>query len=226
MEGYHSIGVIGAGDSETAQPESSAWAARRTSQSLSPMHRCAACQEQTEFVNIARAPCQREYCHPCLEDLFKASLTDESLFPPQCCRQPININIARIFLKSDLIEQYEKKKIKFKTPKRTYCYYTKYSAFINTLHINGEVATCPSYGHTTCTNCKGRAHMGDCPNNTAIQQLSNRTRKQMATLLFVLENGGTRSWLQSYDIHNLSILPLPSKLPFLTSHRPDSNNKT
>ncbi|KAH2301911.1 hypothetical protein KXV98_004556, partial [Aspergillus fumigatus] len=36
MEGYHNIGVMGGGDSETEQAESSAWAARRTGQSLSP----------------------------------------------------------------------------------------------------------------------------------------------------------------------------------------------
>lgn len=86
MEGYHIMGVMGTGDSETEQAESSAWAARQTSQSLSPMRRCVACREQTEFVNVARAPCQHEYCRPCLEDLFKASLTDESLFPPRTLR--------------------------------------------------------------------------------------------------------------------------------------------
>lgn len=216
MEGYHIMGVMGTGDSKTEQAESSAWAARQTSQSLSPMRQCVACQEQTEFVNVARAPCQHEYCHPCLEDLFKASLTDESLFPPRCCQQPINMNIARIFLKSDLIEQYEKKKIKFKTPNRTYCYYSECGAFINTSHINSEVATCPSCGHTTYTNCKGRAHIGDCPNDTAMQQLLATTE----------ENG----WQRCYSCWRIVELdhgcnhmtfvtsptsPLPSKLPFL-----------
>ncbi|KAL2808002.1 hypothetical protein BJX63DRAFT_410661, partial [Aspergillus granulosus] len=41
----------------------------------------------------------------------------------------------------------------------------------STAHINGEVATCPDCGHTTCTNCKGRVHTGDCPNDTSMQQL-------------------------------------------------------
>ncbi|PKX99530.1 BRcat and Rcat domain-containing protein [Aspergillus novofumigatus IBT 16806] len=95
-----------------------------------------------EFVNMACVPCQHEYYYP-----------------------------SRIFLKSNLIEQYEKKKIEFKTPNRTYCYYSECDAFINTSHINGEVATCPSCGHITYTNCKGRAHMGDYLNNTAMQQL-------------------------------------------------------
>lgn len=160
-------------DTETEQVESSTWAARRLcpSRSRSRIRRCIACREETEFFNVARAPCQHEYCRSCLEDLFKASMTDESLFPPRCCRQPINMNIARIFLKSDIVQEYQKKKIEFETPNRTYCYSIGCSSFIDRSHINGEVATCPECQHTTCTNCKGRAHTGDCPNDTALQQL-------------------------------------------------------
>ncbi|KAL3479213.1 hypothetical protein BJX99DRAFT_268635 [Aspergillus californicus] len=171
MDGYRDLEVINTAGTETEKPESSACAARRTDQSLSRIRRCVACRERNDFVNVARFPCQHEYCRSCLEDLFKASMTDESLFPPRCCRQPIKMNIARIFLKSDLVEQYEKKKIEFETPNRTYCYSSQCCAFISTAHINGEVATCPDCGHTTCTNCKARAHTGDCPNDTSMQQL-------------------------------------------------------
>ncbi|KAJ5135251.1 uncharacterized protein N7515_004529 [Penicillium bovifimosum] len=163
--------------SEADHAESSAWAARRPHQARPRMTQCVACGENTEFFNVARAPCRHEYCRTCLESLFKASITDESLFPPRCCRQPISLSTARIFLKSDLVQLYEKKKIEFETPNRTYCYSTRCSAFIEQSHIVGEVATCPECRHTTCTNCKGRAHTGDCPNDSAMQQLLEAARE-------------------------------------------------
>lgn len=93
--------------------ESSAWAAQRAPQRTSPMHHCIACREETELFNVVRVPCQHEYCRSCLEELFKVSMTDEALFPPRCCGQPIAMNIAQIFLKSDLVQQYEQKKLEF-----------------------------------------------------------------------------------------------------------------
>ncbi|EED14044.1 IBR finger domain protein [Talaromyces stipitatus ATCC 10500] len=168
---------------ETERGESSAWAAKRTRQPASSMRRCVACGEETEFVNVVRVPCRHEYCRTCLEDLFKASMTDETLFPPKCCRQPIAMNFARIFLKSDLVQQFEKKKIEFETPNRTYCYNTQCSVFIPPAHINGEIATCPNCGFTTCTSCKARAHTGDC--------LDEATQQLMAT---ARENGWQRCY--------------------------------
>lgn len=170
QEGYNNIHGVGIASEETEQGESSAWAAQRVCQSI-PLHRCVACREEVEFVNVARVSCHHEYCRSCLEDLFNASMTDESLFPPRCCRKPINISIARIFLKADLIQRYQKKKIEFETPNRTYCHSPECSTFIDTSHIEREVATCPDCRRTNCTSCKGRAHIGDCPNDGAMQHL-------------------------------------------------------
>ncbi|PYH42936.1 BRcat and Rcat domain-containing protein [Aspergillus saccharolyticus JOP 1030-1] len=171
MEDYNTIGDLDTTDCENECAESSAQAIRRASRSLPRARRCVACREPTDFVNVVRAPCRHEYCRSCLADLFKASMTDESLFPPRCCRQPINLTIARIFLDSALVDQYEKKKVEYETPNRTYCYSSNCGAFINMSYIDGEAATCPDCGHTTCTNCKRRAHTGDCPDDTALQQL-------------------------------------------------------
>ena len=170
LEGYKDPRDVRIAREETEQAESSTWAAQCGRQSI-PLHRCVACRDEVEFVNIARVPCRHEYCRSCLEDLFNSSMTDESLFPPRCCRQPINVGIARIFLKYDLIQRYEKKKIEFETPNRTYCYTPECSTFINTSHIEDEVATCPNCSRTTCTSCKGRAHLGDCPSDSATQDL-------------------------------------------------------
>lgn len=151
--------------------ESSAWAAQRAPRQRSPTHRCIACREETEFINVVRVPCQHEYCRSCLEELFTASMTDETLFPPRCCGQSIAMNIAQIFLNSDLIQQYEQKKVEFETPNRTYCYNPQCSSFIPMVYIEDEIAPCFECGCTTCTICKARSHTGDCPNDTATQQL-------------------------------------------------------
>ncbi|KAB8267157.1 IBR finger domain protein [Aspergillus minisclerotigenes] len=129
LEGYKDNHGVRTVREETGQAESSAWAAQRGRQTI-PLHRCVACRDEVEFVNIARVPCRHEYCRSCLEDLFNASMTDE-----------------------------------------TYCYVPECSTSINTSHIEGEVATCPNCSRTTCTSCKGRAHIGDCPNDGVMQHL-------------------------------------------------------
>lgn len=158
------------------QAESSTWAAGRAINPSSINRHCEACREEVKFFEVARVPCRHEYCRACLEDLFKASMTDESLFPPRCCRQPITIASVRIFLKSELVRDFEKK-IEFETPNRTYCHLSNCSAFIDARNIHGEGATCLECASTTCTTCKAAAHEGDCPNDTLLQQVLDTARE-------------------------------------------------
>ncbi|KAL4902581.1 hypothetical protein BDW74DRAFT_180687 [Aspergillus multicolor] len=136
-----------------------------------PLRRCIACMDEVEFINAVHAPCQHDYCHPCLLSLFEAFLTDETLFPPRCCRQRMDTSSTRIFLSSEFLQRYNKKKIEFSVVNRTYCYSPTCSSFIHPNHIVDNVATCPECRLTTCLNCKARAHTGDCPNDNALQQL-------------------------------------------------------
>ncbi|EAS30134.3 IBR finger domain-containing protein [Coccidioides immitis RS] len=181
--GHCPISGVETTSSESDEAESSTWAARRTRQGPPSMRRCVACREETEFVRVARVPCGHEYCRSCLEDLFKASMKDESLFPPRCCRQPIVINIARIFLTNDLVQRYEKKKIEFETPNRTYCYSPRCNAFIDASHIEGEVATCPECGSTTCTSCKGASTY-----RRLSERYRNATAPKMAIAVVAVRN--------------------------------------
>lgn len=156
---------------EEGQAESSASGARRAIDPASITRQCEACREEKKFFDLARTPCRHEYCRPCLEKLFETAMTDESLFPPHCCSQPIPMTTVRIFLKSELVHLFEKKKVEFATPNRTYCCSPICSEFINVEHIRGDVATCPECGTTTCTMCKAATHGGDCPNDKALQQV-------------------------------------------------------
>jgi hypothetical protein len=171
-------------DSDDGQPESSAWAATRKAPKA--LHRrCTACQEHIRFYDIARVPCGHEYCRDCLRDLYQSSMTDDSLFPPRCCRQPITSGPVRIFLAPDIISEYERKKIEFDTPNRTYCSNPTCSMFIHPENISNERATCLGCATVTCTMCKAGSHMGDCPADTALQQ--------------VLETANENGWQRCYS---------------------------
>ncbi|KAH6664454.1 IBR domain-containing protein [Halenospora varia] len=170
------------------EPESSSWAAaRETARALD--RRCTACQELIRFCDMARVPCNHEYCRDCLQELFRASMTDDSLFPPRCCRQPITIGAVRIFLTAGLITQYEQKKVEFDTPDRTYCSNALCSAFIRPEGIMNEQATCPDCSTVTCTLCKATSHGGDCPADTALQQ--------------VLQTADQNGWQRCYSCRRL-----------------------
>ncbi|CEL05863.1 hypothetical protein ASPCAL06975 [Aspergillus calidoustus] len=97
---------------EPDEPESSAWAAGRKPEP-GRLTRCVACQDDVNLLDIATLPCGHEYCRSCVTELFELSLTAESLFPPRCCRTSIDLDLARIFLTNELVQQYEKKRVEF-----------------------------------------------------------------------------------------------------------------
>jgi hypothetical protein len=130
---------------------------------------CEACREEVNIFEVARAPCGHVYCRTCLRDLFEAAMTDESLFPPRCCRLHISPEENCVFLTAELIQRFDKKKIEFATENRTYCCMPTCSTFIESQYISGDIATCPNCSSKTCAICKG-AHEGDCPSDVALQQ--------------------------------------------------------
>ncbi|KAH7356784.1 IBR finger domain protein [Rhexocercosporidium sp. MPI-PUGE-AT-0058] len=140
--------------------ESSRWAASRIFKGPTNRH-CTACRETFPISKLSRVPCTHEYCRDCLQDLFHASITDDTLFPPLCCRQPITPTTSiRIYLTAFLVQQYEAKKIEFDTPDRTYCSDPLCSSFIRTEFIVEEGGTCQLVLETArenewqrCYNC-------------------------------------------------------------------------
>jgi len=156
--------------------ESSSWASSQARTKVSYVT-CAACQEKTPSYDAARVPCDHQYCRTCLQDLFRASIMDDSLFPPKCCRQLITADAVRTHLTRELIRQYEDKKIEYETPNRTYCFNVFCSTFIKLEYIADEKATCPLCYEVTCTICKAEAHTGDCPADTGLQLVLARANE-------------------------------------------------
>ena len=161
-----------------AAAESSARAASRQKTSTAVHLQCTACDMEKPLFNIFQTPCGHHYCQECLQTLFELSTTDETLFPPRCCRQEIPFPSVKIYLSPALLHKFALKSIEFKTSDRTYCSRPACSSFIASVNITGERATCTACGTHTCTICKNNAHDGDCPEDTATQQLLETAREQ------------------------------------------------
>lgn len=173
----------------TAAAESSAWAASRQNSSNTSSRKCTACGLGKPLFDTYQAPCEHFYCQECIQNLFELSAIDETLFPPRCCRMEIPLQSAKIYLSSVVVQTFEEKSIEFQTLDRTYCAQPTCSSFIAPTNITGEHATCPKCGTHTCTICKDNAHGGDCPQDSATQQ--------------VLETAGEHGWQRCYNCRSL-----------------------
>ncbi|KAK1816479.1 hypothetical protein LTR12_009070 [Friedmanniomyces endolithicus] len=160
-------------DSDGTIAESSAWAARRKGDNKPKVGHCVSCGDDLEFFDVARVPCDHEYCRPCLAKLFELSMTDETLFPPRCCKTEIPLTRVRFFLPTDLAKLFEAKYAELSTENRVYCHDVRCNSFIPTTAVDAsnDIVRCPDCDRTTCAICKGPSHTGDCPNDTALQQL-------------------------------------------------------
>ncbi|KAI0850910.1 hypothetical protein F5Y00DRAFT_251917 [Daldinia vernicosa] len=172
------------------QPESSSWATARIPRKFTPPGRdCLACGERKYFIDVARVPCSHEYCRECLAQLFRSAMSDESLFPPRCCRQNIPLEKVLSFLPEELIREFRVKEVEFSTPRRTYCHQPECSAFIPPENYVGDIATCKDCGVQTCITCRGPSHKGDCPDDKDLQE--------------VLELAQEYGWQQCYNCSSL-----------------------
>ncbi|THY93488.1 hypothetical protein D6C93_05612 [Aureobasidium pullulans] len=136
-----------------------------------PYIACVACSEDLPWFDVLETPCDHNYCGECLTTLFEASMTDESLYPPRCCRQRIPLDEAKLVLNAKLVRDFEQKSIELDTKDRTYCFDPHCSAFVSADHITDNVAGCADCGKRTCAICKVAAHLGDCPRDEILQQL-------------------------------------------------------
>ncbi|KAK8217970.1 hypothetical protein IWZ01DRAFT_562835, partial [Phyllosticta capitalensis] len=172
---YHSEEAAASFLEETvdSKAESSARGAQKGSSNPRNANRtCEACRDDKKWFGLARLPCRHEYCRGCLDQLFRASVQDESLFPPRCCRQRIPLTTVRVFLNSGTANYFEEKAPEFETPNRTYCHVKRCSAWIPPRNIRDEVGTCPKCATTTCTICKQASHgTGDCPRDEGTNEL-------------------------------------------------------
>ncbi|KAI7219520.1 hypothetical protein KC333_g2901 [Hortaea werneckii] len=139
---------------------------------------CIACMEMVSRQNLAKVPCGHTYCHGCVSKFFTNAMTDESLFPPRCCGEPLLLEAMAPFLGKDLASRFSAKAVEFSTSNRLYCHDANCAAFIPPQTIKGETAECPDCKQETCTTCKAASHQGDCPQDTALQQVLSVAQDQ------------------------------------------------
>lgn len=165
--------LIDDSESEYNVAEPSSWAERRNRGKVPKLGHCVACGEETEFYKVARIPCGHEYCRPCLAQPFELSMSDESLFPPRCDQQEIQVERVSFFLPGDLIKRYQAAYAELSTKNKVYCHDIRCNKWIppTSLDYDKDAATCIRCSKTTCVICKGPSHTGDCLDDTALRQL-------------------------------------------------------
>ena len=148
---------------------------------------CTACMDSKLVSDMIEAPCSHFYCQICTTRLFEDSITDESLFPPRCCRQTIPLSVVRGFLGVRLVDRFEEKSVERNDHNRTYCANPACSLYILPGMVELDVGTCTSCLGRTCTLCKKVAHSGDC-----------KDEEQE-----VLEIARAEGWRRCFQCHNM-----------------------
>ncbi|KAK3074708.1 hypothetical protein LTR53_002651 [Teratosphaeriaceae sp. CCFEE 6253] len=126
---------------------------------------CTSCGDNRRENKTVKAPCDHIYCDDCLRTLYRASMVDETLFPPRCCRQEFDWDIIHNHLTDELGNAFQTKRIELQTKNRTYCHVSRCSAFINPADYVDNNAPCPNGCVDTCVACKQATHAGACPTN-------------------------------------------------------------
>lgn len=174
--------------------ESSASAASTLGPSRAVSRQCVVCDLQKPLIDVFQSPCGHNYCQMCLSTLIEHSTTDETLFPPRCCRQEMPLASVKIYLSPLLLQALNAKSVEYRASNRIYCSRRTCSSFITSDKIVGERAVCTACGTHTCTICKSIAHDGVCPEDTATQQ--------------VLETAQQEGWQRCYNCGRLVELDL------------------
>ncbi|KAK0265856.1 hypothetical protein B0A54_12965 [Friedmanniomyces endolithicus] len=142
-----------------------------------PRVECTSCSHHHPLPDNIKAPCGHDYCAACLENLCSTCMTDESLFPPRCCRQAFPWELVRDKLSPELQTAFPIKRIELETQNRTYCYVATCSAFIKPGDYDKDKAPCPECQSITCVKCKREHHNGVCGEDGETEELLATARQ-------------------------------------------------
>ncbi|CZT05213.1 uncharacterized protein RCO7_05373 [Rhynchosporium graminicola] len=107
--------------------------------------------------------CNDVYCKPCLKSFFMRVTKDESLFPPKCHRQAIDISTIETDFSVEELKTYRDAEQEFTSTNRVYCADPECAKFIIMTQRAMDRASCENCGTSTCMHCKAPAHDGWCP---------------------------------------------------------------
>ncbi|KAJ6615205.1 hypothetical protein B0H10DRAFT_80264 [Mycena sp. CBHHK59/15] len=145
---------------------------------------CVICRDYLRSTTAFQAPCDHFYCPQCLSALATTCLSDESLFPLQCCKQVLPMdgphgvyNQLDIRLRLSL----RTKSLEFGTlsKDRVYCPRQTCSTFLGSSAELTENIVCPQCSTAVCVGCKQTAHPGDgCAENAALEEVKALARAE------------------------------------------------
>ena len=139
---------------------------------------CSVCGEAVHPHATVRLECNDVYCKPCLKSFFLRVTKDESLFPPTCHRQPIDISTIEADFSADELTAYRSAELEFTSKDRVYCASPECAKFIPMPQRTPDCASCEACGVGTCMHCKARAHDGVCPADKERQSLIRFANQQ------------------------------------------------
>jgi len=134
-------------------------AAAKAPRALRP---CEACCDNFRPEMGSKLRCKCFYCGLCIEELFKASLREETRFPPACHQVHIMLKIARGHLTKATLREYEARFLELSTRNKVYCHRPHCSAFIATHSVHNGAAHCQRCRSVTCFSCRNAWHFGQC----------------------------------------------------------------
>ena len=134
-----------------------------------PPIECTVCTSARPRAESLQAPCEHWYCNDCLTDLFRRATTDESLYPPRCCRQHIPFEDVTAHISTEVKELFEGKREELDDRNRIYCHVPACSTYIGAASRDGDKGTCPACEAATCIHCKNEAHSGVCGEDEAVK---------------------------------------------------------
>ncbi|EME42772.1 hypothetical protein DOTSEDRAFT_176057 [Dothistroma septosporum NZE10] len=140
---------------------------------LSEGFTCSVCHERHRHAAILKLQCNHRYCITCAKELFVRATRDETLFPPRCCKKPIDPELVRGHLSSKERGDYDMASVEFATVNRTYCSNRQCGRFLPQALMDAasRVAVCSSCATSTCCICNNEAHEGlDCPDDPALRE--------------------------------------------------------
>ncbi|QPG94924.1 hypothetical protein C2857_007336 [Epichloe festucae Fl1] len=145
---------------------------------------CIICMGDINPAKISTLKCGHSMCRPCLERIFKLSMTDPRHMPPRCCTQdhiPLK-HVDRIF-DSAFKKAWNRKFAEYSTKNRIYCPSRKCGEWIKPAYIRREdgrkVARCGRCRTKVCCSCSGRWHgPGSCPGDPETANLLAQAKEE------------------------------------------------
>lgn len=139
---------------------------------------CVVCGEHALPHNAVDLKCGDTFCRPCLKSFFMRVAKDETLFPPKCHRQAIDISAIEGDFSPEELKVYRAAELEFVSTDRIYCANLTCGVFIPAHQRNADRGSCDACTFVTCIRCKLLAHDGSCSVDESKQELLEFARGQ------------------------------------------------